>query len=124
MVFSLDAGGVSPGKNTFGKVRPLAESSLLGPARAGLLADSWRQYGPAGSTGFTDKTDSAAFQLAVWEIINDGLPSTDAPAPPLAAGRGPRPEEEAVWAHLQKDRQCWCRFPFRISRKRDVAQQL
>ena len=64
--------GVAPGSNTFAEVRPIAASSLLGTPRAGLLADFWRQYGPADASGFTDNTDSAAFQIAVWEIINDG----------------------------------------------------
>ena len=78
---------VAPGTNSFAEVRPLAASSLLGATRAGLLADFWRQYGPADAAGFADKTDSAAFQLAVWEIINDGLPVGTRLASDLAAGQ-------------------------------------
>ncbi len=78
---------VAPGTNSFAEVRPLAASSLLGATRAGLLADFWRQYGPADAAGFADKTDSAAFQLAVWEIINDGLPVGTRLASDLATGQ-------------------------------------
>jgi hypothetical protein len=78
---------VAPGTNSFAEVRPLAASSLLGTTRAGLLADFWRQYGPADAAGFADKTDSAAFQLAVWEIINDGLPVGTRLASDLATGQ-------------------------------------
>ena len=78
---------VAPGTNSFAEVRPLAASSLLGATRSGLLADFWRQYGPADAAGFTDKTDSAAFQLAVWEIINDGLPVGTRLASDLATGQ-------------------------------------
>ena len=78
---------VAPGTNSFAEVRPLAASSLLGATRSGLLADFWRQYGPADAAGFADKTDSAAFQLAVWEIINDGLPVGTRLASDLATGQ-------------------------------------
>jgi hypothetical protein len=78
---------VAPGTNSFAEVRPLAASSLLGATRAGLLTDFWRQYGPADAAGFADKTDSAAFQLAVWEIINDGLPVGTRLASDLATGQ-------------------------------------
>ena len=77
---------VAPGTNSFAEVRPLAASSLLGATRSGLLADFWRQYGPADAAGFADKTDSAAFQLAVWEIINDGRPAAGQAATALAGG--------------------------------------
>ena len=50
---------------------PYGNDSIDTP-RANLLESFWRQYGPATAAGFTDKIDSAAFQLAVWEIINDG----------------------------------------------------
>ena len=78
---------VAPGTNSFAEVRPLAASSLLGATRAGLLTDFWRQYGPADAAGFADKNDSAAFQLAVWEIINDGLPVGTRLASDLATGQ-------------------------------------
>ena len=50
---------------------PLGGAPAIGFSRASLLESFWRQYGPATATGFADKTDAAAFQLAVWEIIND-----------------------------------------------------
>lgn len=78
---------VSPGINTYGNARSLATSGLLGSTRAGLLEGFWRQYGPSGSTGFADNTSSAAFQLAVWEIINDGIPARNEAASALGAGR-------------------------------------
>lgn len=81
---------VSPGVNTYGNVTPLETSGLLGANRARLLGNFWRQYGPATASGFTDNTDSAAFQLAVWEIINDAQPAGPAGnklACDLAAGQ-------------------------------------
>ncbi len=50
---------------------PLGGAPAIGVSRASLLESFWRQYGPATAAGFADKTDAAAFQLAVWEIIND-----------------------------------------------------
>ncbi|MFM8986776.1 MAG: alpha/beta hydrolase, partial [Planctomycetia bacterium] len=50
---------------------PLGGAPAIGVSRASLLESFWRQYGPASAAGFADKTDAAAFQLAVWEIIND-----------------------------------------------------
>ena len=78
---------VSPGANTFGTEAPLVTSSLLGSARGELLFDFWRQYGPVDAAGFADKTDSAAFQLAVWEIINDGIRNGTKLTADLTTGR-------------------------------------
>jgi hypothetical protein len=50
---------------------PLGGAPAIGVSRASLLESFWRQYGPASAAGFADKTDAAAFQVAVWEIIND-----------------------------------------------------
>jgi len=79
--------GVAPGRNTFATIGPASGSPLLGADRADLLADFWRQYGPTDAAGFADKTDSAAFQLGVWELINDGRPVRNAATNPLAAGQ-------------------------------------
>ena len=77
---------ISPGSNTFDSLVPLTASTLLGSGRADQVTEFWRQYGPTASTGFTDNTDGAAFQLAIWEIINDGRPAAGQAATALAGG--------------------------------------
>lgn len=77
---------ISPGSNTFDSLVPLTASTLLGSGRADQVTEFWRQYGPTASTGFTDNTDGAAFQLAIWEIINDGRPTAGQAAAALAGG--------------------------------------
>lgn len=77
---------ISPGSNTFDSLVPLTASTLLGSGRANQVTEFWRQYGPTASTGFTDNTDGAAFQLAIWEIINDGRPAAAQAAAALAGG--------------------------------------
>ena len=77
---------ISPGSNTFDSLVPLTASTLLGSGRADQITEFWRQYGPTASTGFTDNTDGAAFQLAIWEIINDGRPAAGQAATALAGG--------------------------------------
>ena len=68
---------VAPGQVSFPTLAPtldaapLGSGSPIGGERAALLTAFWRQYGPATPAGFTDNTDAAAFQLAVWEITND-----------------------------------------------------
>lgn len=66
---------------------PLGGAPTIGPARASLLESFWRQYGPATAAGFGDKTDAAAFQLAVWEIINDAAATGTRLAADLTSGQ-------------------------------------
>ena len=62
-------------------------TSAMGVDRANLLTQFWNQFGPADNVaGFSNATDAAAFQLAVWEIIYDATPAGNGMAFDLAAG--------------------------------------
>ncbi len=63
-------------------------NGAMGVNRANLLTQFWNQFGPADpAIGFSSATDSAAFQLAIWEIINDALPAGNGMTFSLSAGR-------------------------------------
>ena len=63
-------------------------TSAMGVDRANLLTQFWNQFGPAdNATGFTTAVDSAAFQLAVWEIVYDATPAGNGMSFSLTAGK-------------------------------------
>ncbi len=66
---------------------PLGGNAPIAGSRVTLLQSFWQQYGPGTAAGFVDKTDAAAFQLAVWEIINDAAPSGTRLTFDLASGQ-------------------------------------
>lgn len=67
---------------------PLGGANVgMGGERANLLTSFWDQRGPADMiTGFTDRIDAAAFQLAIWEIVNDASASGTGASFDFAAG--------------------------------------
>ena len=63
-------------------------TSAMGVDRANLLTQFWNQFGPADNVaGFSNATDAAAFQLAVWEIVYDATPAGNGMSFSLTAGK-------------------------------------
>ena len=63
-------------------------NGAMGVDRANLLAQFWNQFGPADpAVGFSNATDSAAFQIGIWEIVNDAVPAGNGMSSSLSAGR-------------------------------------
>jgi hypothetical protein len=63
-------------------------TSAKGVDRANLLTQFWNQFGPADNVaGFSNATDAAAFQLAVWEIVYDATPAGNGMTFDLASGK-------------------------------------
>ena len=63
-------------------------NGAMGVNRANLLTQFWNQFGPADpAVGFSSATDSAAFQIGIWEIVNDAVPAGNGMTFSLSAGR-------------------------------------
>jgi RHS repeat-associated protein len=75
-------------------------TSAMGVDRANLLTQFWNQFGPADNVaGFSNATDAAAFQLAVWEIVYDATPAGNGMSFSLTAGKfqvGPTAQSAAA----------------------------
>jgi RHS repeat-associated protein len=72
----------------------------MGADRSNLLTQFWNQFGPADpAIGFTAATDAAAFQLAIWEIVNDATPLGNGMSFDLGSGQfqvGPSAQSAAA----------------------------
>lgn len=92
-----------PNLTTAINANPMGGASVaMGVARANLLTQFWNQFGAADpNVGFATATDAAAFQLAIWEIVNDATPAGNGMTFDLAAGKfqvGPAAQSAAAVA--------------------------